>query len=115
MADHLMRLGTPEIHLTSARGILWFNVQDQFVIGDGWIFVSNNNEDGDWPPPQTFLGFQLHLGMNGDTTAPHWFAMLTALAIAATPWLRWRFSLRTLLIATTLVAVVLGLIVWLSR
>jgi hypothetical protein len=27
--------------------------------------------------------------------------------------LRWRFSLRTLLIATTLVAVVLGLIVWL--
>ena len=27
------------------------------------------------------------------------------------PWLRWRFSLRTLLIATTLVAVVLGLIV----
>jgi hypothetical protein len=28
---------------------------------------------------------------------------------------RWRFTLRTLLIATTLVAVVLGLIVWLSR
>ena len=31
------------------------------------------------------------------------------------PWLRWRFSLRTLLIATTLVAVVLGLIVWSVR
>ena len=34
------------------------------------------------------------------------------------PWLPWmpgRFSLRTLLIATTLVAVVLGLIVWLRR
>ncbi len=29
--------------------------------------------------------------------------------------IRWRFSLRTLLIATTLVAVVLGLIVWLAR
>jgi hypothetical protein len=34
---------------------------------------------------------------------------------AALPWTRWsrRFTLRTLLIATTLVAVVLGLIVWL--
>jgi hypothetical protein len=31
------------------------------------------------------------------------------------PWLRWRFSLRALLIATTLVAIVLGLIVYLTR
>ena len=35
--------------------------------------------------------------------------------LAAAPWLRWRFSLRTLLIATTLVAVVLGVIVVSSR
>ncbi len=38
-------------------------------------------------------------------------------AIAAAPWLPWsprHFSLRTLLIATTLVAVMLGLIVWLA-
>lgn len=34
-------------------------------------------------------------------------------ALAALPWLSWRYSLRTLLIATTLIAVVLGLIVWL--
>jgi hypothetical protein len=31
------------------------------------------------------------------------------------PWMRWRFSLRTLLITTTLVAVGLGLIVWAAR
>jgi hypothetical protein len=31
-------------------------------------------------------------------------------ATAVAPWLPWRFSLRTLLIATTLVAVVLGII-----
>ena len=38
-------------------------------------------------------------------------------ALAAAPWIRWsrRFSLRTLLIATTLVAVVLGLIVYAAR
>ena len=47
---------------------------------------------------------------------PHWFA-IDGLAHSSRPhpWLRWRFSLRTLLIATTLVAVVLGLIVWMSR
>jgi hypothetical protein len=32
-------------------------------------------------------------------------------AVSASPWLPWRFSLRTLLIATALVAVALGLIV----
>jgi hypothetical protein len=43
---------------------------------------------------------------------PHLFGVLTACAIGSLPWLR--FSLRTLLIATTLVAVVLGMIVWLG-
>jgi hypothetical protein len=43
---------------------------------------------------------------------PVWFAILTTATLASAPWLRWRFSLRTLLIATTLVAVVLSLIVW---
>ena len=40
------------------------------------------------------------------------FAILAAAATA--PWIR-RFSLRSLLIATTLVAIVLGLVVWLAR
>jgi hypothetical protein len=44
--------------------------------------------------------------------APHWFGVFALAGLAAFPWLRWRFSLRTLLIATTLVAVVLGLAVW---
>ena len=38
-----------------------------------------------------------------------------AAAIGAASWSSYRFSLRTLLIATTLVAVVLGLIVWAVR
>ena len=37
--------------------------------------------------------------------------VLLAAGFAALPWFRWQFSLRTLLIATTLVAAVLGLIV----
>ncbi len=38
--------------------------------------------------------------------------MLTALAAA--PWLHWRFSLSTLLIGITVVALLLGLILWAS-
>jgi hypothetical protein len=46
---------------------------------------------------------------------PYLFLVLLAATLAAVPWIRWsnRFSLRTLLIATTLIAVALGLIVWL--
>jgi hypothetical protein len=47
---------------------------------------------------------------------PHWFVILLISMLAAVSWLPiWsnRFTLRTLLIATTLVAVALGLIVWL--
>jgi hypothetical protein len=49
--------------------------------------------------------------------APHWFLVLLAVMMSAAPWMRWkwRFTLRTLLIAITLVAVVLGLIVYAVR
>jgi hypothetical protein len=43
---------------------------------------------------------------------------LIASVFAVAPWLHqipWRFSLRTLLIATTLIAVLLGIIVWMTR
>ena len=46
---------------------------------------------------------------------PFWCPALLAGILAAAPWLHWHFSLRTLLIATTLVAVVLGAIVWLNH
>jgi hypothetical protein len=57
------------------------------------------------------------LGGKGDTLVivPNWFLMLISIAFAAVPWIRWRFSLRTLLIATTLIAVVLGLVVFAMR
>src|SRR4051794_1460045 len=63
-------------------------------------FIWNNR------PPTTFI-----------VSAPDWFVVLALITTGAVPWLRyptWHFSLRTLLIATTLIAVVLGLIVWLK-
>jgi hypothetical protein len=50
--------------------------------------------------------------------APFWFPVLIVAALAASPWRRrisWRFSLRTLLIAMTLIAVGLGIVAWLSH
>jgi hypothetical protein len=49
---------------------------------------------------------------------PHWSVAVPVVALAVAPWARQikcRFSLRTLLIATTLVAVVLGVIVYMAR
>jgi hypothetical protein len=45
---------------------------------------------------------------------PHWFAISLAMLLGIFPWVSKQFSLRTLLIVTTFVAVVLGLIMWLS-
>jgi hypothetical protein len=47
--------------------------------------------------------------------APHWFLAVVSFTLAAIPWFRWRFSLRTLFIAMTLVAVLLGAIVFSTR
>jgi hypothetical protein len=50
-------------------------------------------------------------------TIPHWCPVIALATLAAAPWFHSpkRFSLRTLLIATTLIAIMLGLIVWLTR
>ncbi len=50
-----------------------------------------------------------------DLSVPHWLPAIVFYALAALPWLQWRFTTRTLLIATTLVAVVLGLVVAVLR
>ena len=60
-----------------------------------------------------YAGFLLRRGSNNfDLFMPYWFLTLLSLSLAPLAWLHRRFSLRTLLIATTLVALALGLIVW---
>jgi hypothetical protein len=48
---------------------------------------------------------------------PHWFVSLVFFVVAALPCIPWsnRFSLRTLLIGMTVVAVVLGSVIWAVR
>jgi hypothetical protein len=73
----------------------------------------------DKPPWYRFDSGRLSLfrpwGFNSFLVVPHWVIVIVTASMMAAPWLRWRFSLRTLLIATTLVAVVLGAAVWASR
>jgi len=69
---------------------------------------------------KSFLGFAVYreFGINPTIRIPVWFAVLTTAALGYSSWLPWwskRFSLRTLLIATTLVAVVLGAIVYAAK
>jgi hypothetical protein len=63
-------------------------------------------------PPNATWKFDIYMTRRGlDASLPHWFYLLLTSLVAAAAWIR-RFTLRTLLIATTLVAVVLGLIVY---
>lgn len=60
-------------------------------------------------------GFGIERGPISAVLVPHWFVATLAGVIAAVPWIirfRRRFSLRTLLIAMTLIAVGLGAIVY---
>ena len=43
-----------------------------------------------------------------NSVIPHWFPVILTVSLAAVPWIRWSFGLRTMLIATTLIAVVLA-------
>jgi hypothetical protein len=63
------------------------------------------------------LGFSFRRNASGVACElPYWMLVILASAVGFMPWMRWskRFSLRTLLVATAIVAVVLGLIVWAS-
>jgi hypothetical protein len=46
---------------------------------------------------------------------PHWSVVLAAIGLAAIPWIRVRFSVRTLLCTTTGLATLMGFVAWMVR
>jgi hypothetical protein len=46
---------------------------------------------------------------------PYWLPITICATLAVTPWLTWRFSLRTLLVAVTLIGLILGTIIATTR
>ena len=113
-----------EIGGISPNGLVAF-LLDRGVIGYGWETSPRSilnverwyrevRYPAQYPMPGT-LGFYYGTPTPGLTcvTLPYWFIVLVTAATAISPWLPWskRFSLRTLLIATTLVAVGMGIVV----
>jgi hypothetical protein len=82
--------------------------------GYEWKFFTLRESFSSATRPQQRLQWEIK-SENQEVTIPYWCLTLICGIVGAAPWIRWKwhFGLRTLLIATTLVAVVLGLIVWL--
>jgi hypothetical protein len=83
-----------------------------------WLAHSLNIDEiyGDDHPEVTSPIWAFDIGQGFLSIAvPHWSLFVVVVAVGTLPWIRWRFSLRTLLIATTLVAVALGLAAYATR
>jgi hypothetical protein len=104
------------ISLSGNVVIRWADIPSEWGSAPFTIPLTENDRDPfDEPPPDHYraLGFRFSSYPEFRfLSIPYWFPILLCSILAALPWFRWRFSLRTLLIATTLVAVVLGLVVW---
>lgn len=83
-------------------------------VTDGWEYQEYDSEpmrgaspswSCAWGPTEAIVAF------------PAWLATLLSLALAVAPWVHWSksFSLRTLLIAITLVSFALGVIIYLTK
>ncbi len=106
------------ISIESVRGQLagwdWDNLGGPWEVWSQPIEVWLGHE----PVENELLGFPPHQGLRvsgGIVWVPHWLTVIVAAVTAASLWIRRRFSLRTLLIAITLVAVLMGAIVYASR
>lgn len=108
-----IHFGGSGVSAASLTGAIVFNFQKQFVPHREIRLWSRQipAEDAERYSALTFLwNLDINLFV---FVVPHWFlAAIVALGAALLPI---RFSLRTLLIVTTLVAVVLGLAVWAGR
>ena len=110
-------IGTRQLYAMSGRGVVAIGSNDD-PYGPQWAHTSYAKEwiaPSEEIPPHGFDYWRVQGGLL--TSGPHWFLVLLSGTVAALPWIRFlrQFSLRTLLIATTLIAAVLGLVVWLVR
>jgi hypothetical protein len=119
-------IGSNHLHLnvTSLRGEVAIAFDEWRGNSHPWIFESVSDHDNMVAvfssvlgrPPLSWLGFRWQFNPNLIVMVlPYWFLVMLSAVLAAAPWMRWRFTLRTLLIITTLVAAVLGMAVSVAR
>jgi hypothetical protein len=75
-----------------------------------WLILVNDSES-----PYASRVWGMFMFADGNLILPFWLLTITAATSIALPWLRWRFSLRTMLVVTTVIAAVLGMVVWAVR
>jgi hypothetical protein len=109
---------------TANRQVEVFAIQGRLVIGTWaettfapWRRQSNPVSDSQATvriiePHENALGFAI---VKPSLVVPYYFLVFVTGVVVAAPWLPWRFSLRTLLIVTTLAAVGLGVVVYFAR
>jgi hypothetical protein len=129
--DHLQRISSTFVSdICPYDGKLVFNWSDDAENaksamerhGEGWHLWKRSVESwrGTSAPPlskRLFHPFSLTLSPN-QLVIPFWAVAILSSILGALPWMhkmKWRFSLRTLLIATTLVAVLLGAVIYAVR
>jgi hypothetical protein len=104
------RTGSVAIQISSGKGRIAIGQLDpRTTIGKSYLSVASGDA-ADWRKGGA-LGFAFYDdSFVSAFVVPHWLPALLSAALAVIPWFSrsWRFSLRTLLIATTLVAVLLG-------
>ena len=106
------------IFMGSLPGVFGFSILAEESV-DPWIIYRLSTKEwlasgeGQWLE-QSWGGFHISYIDGPVVMAPYWCWLLMPATLAAMPWLHYlkRFAVRTMLIATTLVAVVLGLIAW---
>jgi hypothetical protein len=93
------------------------SMNGKLFVGETFMLMGNNTLNPGFPIPKSHLGictlsprqFEL-VSLGGGVALPYWLVVIVFTPLASAPWLlRWRFSLRTMLIATALLAVLLTL------
>ncbi len=106
--------------MASGRGFVMFDSQYYVgpIIDRIWKFDSLPTKYDEQFPSPSFLGFFLQSSdINLLIIVPYWcliFISAIVAGLAVTP-LHWHFSLRTLLLATTILALALGTFAWLAH
>jgi len=108
-------------YVTSAQGHISLERYSDLALfaTRDWDFTTSDPRDVETFANLTRLGFYIEVDLNAHIIViPYWFLTIVPAAIGALalrPWLRWQFSLRTLLIAMTVVAAALGVAMFVAR
>jgi hypothetical protein len=111
--------------ITSNCGGLQFATETDSMSGlyvEGWgLWRGDALPNAILPPMPQYSWSGFSYTRVGDSLAmvvPSWFPVLALAALILSTWvneLRWRFSLRTMLIGMTAVAMLLGALIWMAR